>query len=126
MHRLLQYTTDCVVKCCQDLNRKLGIKFTLSEPMVSKNLLSKRQFMEFFIPYLKQSVERMNRFQGSTGIHICGSTHDRWAEVVDAGIGSFWVDNCESLKELKEAFGDRIAISWKCGSGRCAAQWHPG
>ena len=111
MHRLLQYTTDCVVKCCQDLNRKLGIKFTLSEPMVSKNLLSKRQFMEFFIPYLKQSVERMNQFQGSTGIHICGSTHDRWAEVVDAGIGSFWVDNCESLKELKEAFGDRIAIS---------------
>ena len=111
VHRLLQYTTDCVVKCCQDLNRKLGIKFTLSEPMVSKNLLSKRQFMEFFIPYLKQSVERMNQFQGSTGIHICGSTHDRWAEVVDAGIGSFWVDNCESLKELKEAFGDRIAIS---------------
>ena len=53
----------------------------------------------------------MNQFQGSTGIHICGSTHDRWAEVVDAGIGSFWVDNCESLKELKEAFGDRIAIS---------------
>lgn len=111
VHKLLQYTTDCVVKCCQDLNRILGIKFTLSEPMVSRNLLSKKQFCEFFLPYLKQSVERMNQFQGSTGIHICGTTNDRWKEVVDAGVSSFWVDNCESLKELKEAYGDRIAIS---------------
>lgn len=111
VHKLLQYSTDCVVKCCQDLNRILGIKFMLSEPMVSRNLLSKKQFCEFFLPYLKQSVERMNQFQGSTGIHICGTTKDRWAEVVDAGVSSFWVDNCESLKELKEAYGDRIAIS---------------
>ena len=31
--------------------------------------------------------------------------------MVDAGVSSFWVDNCESLKELKEAYGERIAIS---------------
>lgn len=110
-HKLLQFSTDCIVKCCEDMNRRLGIKFALSEPMVSRNLLSKRQFCEFFLPYLRQSVERMNHFQGSTGIHICGNTKDRWKEVVDAGISSFWVDNCESLKELKEAHGERIAIS---------------
>lgn len=111
VHRLLQFATDCIVKCCEDLNRRLGIKFALSEPMVSGNLLSKRQFCEFFLPYLRQTVERMNRYQGSTGIHICGNTKDRWQEVVDAGISSFWVDNCESLKELKEEHGNRIAIS---------------
>lgn len=111
VHRLLQYSTDCIIKCCHDLYKKLGIKFMLSEPMVSKNLLSKKQFCEFFLPYLKQAAKRMNCFQGSTGIHICGTTNDRWAEVVDAGISSFWVDNCESLKELKEAFGEQIAIS---------------
>lgn len=110
-HRLLQYSTDCIVKCCCDMNRKLGIKFMLSEPMASRNLLSKRQFNEFFLPYLEQSVKRMNEFQGATSIHICGNTKDRWKEVVDAGISSFWVDNCESLKELKEAYGDRIALS---------------
>ena len=110
-HRLLQYSTDCIVECCRDLNRRLGIKFTLSEPMGSRDLLSKKQFREFFQPYLIQCVERMNEFQGSTGIHICGHTKDRWGEVVDSGIASFWVDNCESLKELKEQYGDRIAIS---------------
>lgn len=111
VHKLMQYSTDCVVKCCKDMHAKLGIGFMLSEPIASRNLLSKRQFNEFFLPYLKQAVERMNEFQGSTGIHICGNTRDRWEEVVDAGVKSFWVDNCESLKELKELYGDRIAIS---------------
>lgn len=111
IHKLLQYSTDCVIKCCEDMNRKLGIGFMLSEPMVSKNLLSKRQFKELFIPYLNQCVERMSKFQKVPGIHICGNTRDRWQEVVDAGVSSFWVDNCESLKELKELYGDRIAIS---------------
>ena len=110
-HRLLQFSTDCIVKCCKDMNQKLGIKFMLSEPMASRNLLSKKQFREFFLPYLKQAVQRMNEFQQGTSIHICGNTKDRWQEVVDAGVSGFWVDNCESLQELKDAHGDKIAIS---------------
>ena len=31
--------------------------------------------------------------------------------MVDAGVSGFWVDNCESLQELKDAHGDKIAIS---------------
>lgn len=110
-HRLLQYSTDCVVKCCKDLNKRLGLKFSLSEPMGSRDLISKRQFQEFFLPYLEQAVRRMNEFQGTTGVHICGHTSDRWEDVVGTGISSFWVDNCESLASLKARFGNRIAIS---------------
>lgn len=110
-HRLIQHATDCVVQCCFDMNRRLGIRLMLSEPMASRNLLSKKQADEFFFPYLKQAVDKMNQFQGSTGIHICGSTKDRWKEVVDCGISGFWIDNCESMRELKELYGDKIAIS---------------
>ena len=42
VHRLLQYSTDCIVELCRDLNKRLGIKFMLSEPMGAKNLISKR------------------------------------------------------------------------------------
>lgn len=111
LHRLLQYSTDCIVQCCMDLNRKLGIKFMLSEPIASRDLLSKKQFNTFFLPYLKQAVHRLNAFQGATSLHICGRTKDRWQEVADAGVSGFWVDDCESLRELKEAHGDRMAIS---------------
>lgn len=111
LHRLLQYSTDCIVQCCMDLNRKLGIKFMLSEPIASRDLLSKKQFHTFFLPYLEQTVRRLNTFQGATSLHICGRTKDRWQEVADAGVSGFWVDDCESLRELKEAHGDRMAIS---------------
>ncbi|SFQ50830.1 uroporphyrinogen decarboxylase [Lachnospiraceae bacterium XBB1006] len=109
-HRLLQFTTDCVVEVCREINKRFGIGFMLSEPMGSMNLISKRQFNKFFLPYLKQTVSRMNEFQGGTGIHICGNTSDRWQEVVDAGVSSFWIDNCESIRELKELYGDRVAV----------------
>ena len=111
VHRLLQYSTDCIVELCRDLNKRLGIKFMLSEPMGAKDLISKRQFNEFFLPYLRQAVERMNEYQGSTPIHMCGRTKDRWPEIIDAGVSNFWVDNCESLRELKEEYGDRIGIT---------------
>ena len=111
VHELLQLTTDCVVECCRDLNRILGIKFMLSEPMGTKDLISKRQFLRFFKPYLDQAVKRMNEFQGSTSIHICGRTSDRWDEVVDSGISGFWVDNCEDLSELKSRHGSCIGIT---------------
>ena len=110
-HKLLQRSLDCVVKCCEEMNKKLGIKFTLSEPMASRNLLSKHQAEEFFFPYLKQAVERMNKFQGATGVHICGSTRDRWDDVVGCGVSAFWIDNCESIRDLKELYGNKIAIS---------------
>ena len=109
VHRLLQYSTDVIVELCRDLNRRLGIKFMLSEPMGAKNLISKRQFNEFFLPYLEQAVRRMNEYQGATSIHMCGSTRDRWQEIIDAGVSNFWVDNCESLKELKEGYLDGIS-----------------
>ncbi|MBQ7896201.1 MAG: uroporphyrinogen decarboxylase family protein [Oscillospiraceae bacterium] len=111
VHRLLQYTTDCVVQCCKDLNKKLGIKFTLSEPMGSRNLISKKQFEEFFIPYIKQTIIRLNEFQGATGIHICGQTMDRWEDIVNTGISGFWIDNCEDMGQLKTKYGNHIAIS---------------
>lgn len=111
VHRLLRYTTECVIACCRDLNEMFGMGFALSEPIASKDLLSKKQFNEFFIPYLKECVERMSQFQGAVSLHICGHTSDRWQEVVDCGISGFWVDDRESLQDLKQLHGDAIAIS---------------
>lgn len=110
VHRLMQFATDCVVACTHDLHEKLGISFSLSEPMCSKSLLGKRQFIEFCQPYLAQTVRRMNEFQGATSLHICGRTKDRWQEIVDLDVSGFWMDNCESLQEAKELHGQEISL----------------
>lgn len=111
VHKLMQYATDNVVKCAHDLHERLGIGLALSEPMASRDLLNRRQFQEFYKPYLDQVVRRMNEFQGSTTIHICGHTRDRWDQVIGSGVSGFWGDNMEDLAELKEAYGDRVAIT---------------
>lgn len=111
VHKLLRYATECVVKCAEDLNSKLHISISLSEPMASGNIISKRQFRTLVFPYLSETVERMNRFQGGTGIHICGKTKDRWDGIVESGISSFSIDNCENMEELKKAYGNQIGIS---------------
>lgn len=110
IHRLLQFTTDSLVYCCRDLHDILGIEFSLAEPLGAKDVLSKKQFDEFFVPYLNQTVERLSKFQSPPTLHLCGVTHDRWKEVVDSGVGTFEVDNCESLVDLKQQFGNRLTI----------------
>lgn len=111
VHKLMQYATDNVIACCRDLNEMFGFGFSLSEPVASKDLISKKQFDEFFVPYLRQCVERMSEFQNAPALHICGHTSDRWQEIVDSGISSFWADNCESLAELKEQHGCKIGLT---------------
>ena len=109
--KLLRYSTDCVISCARDLHKRLGISISLSEPMASANIISKKQFRTLVLHYLSETVEEMNRFQGGTGIHICGKTKDRWDAIVESGISSFSIDNCENMKELKEAYGNEIGIS---------------
>lgn len=110
LHKLLRFCNDCIVDLCGKLNKKLGIKFMIADPIASKNILSKKQFTEFFDPYLKDIVNRLNAFQGSTSLHICGDTEDRWEEIVGSGISGFWLDNCMNMKRFKEAFGEKAAI----------------
>ncbi len=111
VHRLMQFCTDAVVECSKAIYEKVGVKFSLAEPVASGALISKKQFDELFFPYLKQTVERMNKFQGGTSIHICGKTNDRWQGVVDAGISSMWIDNCESITEIKKQYGNVLGIT---------------
>ena len=105
IHKLLRYSTDCVIKCARDLNQKLGISVSLSEPMAARNILSLRQYRTLLKPYLCETVQAFQKFQGAPGIHVCGNTKDRWADIVDSGISSFSLDNCENLEELKKAIG---------------------
>lgn len=125
VHKLMQYATDNVVKCAHDLHEQLGINFMLSEPMASRDLLNRKQFIEFYKPYLDQAIQRMNEFQQNTAIHICGHTKDRWDLVVDAGISGFWVDNMESLKELSGLYGNKIGITGNIPPVDCLLEGTP-
>ena len=108
--KILQYSTDVIIKVAKDLWDELGISFSLAEPLASKYLLRKSAFEEFCLPYLKQCIDAISSWQGGCSLHICGETNDRWDDIVGLVISGFWCDNCESLLELKQQYGNKITI----------------
>lgn len=111
IHKLMRFCTDNVIQCAKDFNQELGITMSLSEPLCSKDILSLKQFREFGIPYLKEIVEAFKTFQSAPSLHICGKTKDRWEELVGLGVSSFWMDNCENMREFKEHYGEILGVS---------------
>jgi uroporphyrinogen decarboxylase len=110
IQKLLRYTTMCVVRCARDIHQKLGISLSISEPMASREIFSLKQFRKFALPALEETVKGFETFQGAPGLHVCGRSRDRWEDLVNLGISSFSIDNCESIAELKALYGDRVAI----------------
>lgn len=109
--KLINFCADVVIKVAKDLWDEYGISFSFAEPLASKNLLSKEMFDEFCLPYLQKCITAVSSWQGGCSLHICGETKDRWDDVVNMGISGFWIDNCESLGELKDLYGERISMT---------------
>ena len=77
------FATDNVVAAGEGLYKHAGIKPSIAEPIIARNLLSPRMFKKYAVPFMTQTVERLTKIYGSKpGMHICGTTHDRWQEIV--------------------------------------------
>ena len=109
--KLLQYANDNIVACCEQLYKETGIISSLAEPIIARNLLSPRLFKKYAVPYMGQLVKRLTDVYGEApSLHVCGSTADRWEDFVNWGISAFSVDNCENMEDLKNQYGDKIAV----------------
>ena len=79
------------------------------------DVISKAQFDEFSLPYIKKLIDGTEKIMGSRpGAHICGKTSPIWKDLADAGLFSFSIDNCEDLAEAKKDADRR-----ECAAGRC-------
>ena len=47
---------------------------------------------------------------GGCGLHICGGSRALWDDLIDSGIGTFSLDNIESMEEAKKVLGPHMFI----------------
>lgn len=113
VHRLLQLTVDCSLKWFEVFNKEFGVVPTgFSDPMTSLDVISKKQFYEFSLPYLKQLIDGTKEVMGTIpGAHICGRSSAIWGDLADAGLGFFSIDNRESLTVAKNMVGDKMRLA---------------
>lgn len=111
VHKAMRYSLDNYLSCAKQLHDELGIGISLAEPLASRELLSLKQFEEFELPYLQELCTKMKEMQGAMTLHICGRTHDRWHHLHECGFNGFWMDNCESMAEFKDLYGEDMGVT---------------
>lgn len=112
LHKLLKFTTNNFIHCAKQFYNELGICMSISEPIASGSLISRSQFEEFALPYIKEVCNSLKDLYGkSPSIHICGKTNDRWDLIVESGISAFSIDDCEDMADFKINFGDKVGLS---------------
>lgn len=112
LKKLLDLTVDCSLKWMEVFCREFGPSpAMISDPVTCMDILSKKQFDEFSLPYMKKLVKGMEEISGmKPSIHICGKTKAIWEDLGEIGVSAFSVDNCEDIAETKEALGDKLML----------------
>lgn len=113
LHKLLDLTVECSLRWFDAFYHEFGpVGTNFSDPVTCMDVISKKQFDEFSLPYIKKLIDGTEKIMGSRpGAHICGKTSPIWSDLADAGLFSFSIDNCEDLAVAKAAVGDRMRIA---------------
>lgn len=110
--RLLDFSVEASLRWVEVFTKEVGKgSASISEPVTTTDIISLKQFEEFSLPYLEKMVKGLFEITGfKPSLHICGHTKAIWPYLRDLEISSFSVDNCEDMRETKEAFGDKMLI----------------
>jgi uroporphyrinogen decarboxylase len=84
---------------------------SVADPTASGDMISRRQFEEFVLPYQRQVVQRLKARGAEVLIHICGDVTDRLDLIPATGAGILSVDYKVDLARAAAALNGRMAFA---------------
>jgi uroporphyrinogen decarboxylase len=87
-----------------------GASPSLTDPMSSGTVISRKHFQSYSYPYLKRLIDYIHGRGKTVTLHICGNTSHIWDLMADAGADCISIDNEASLVAAKEQVGDRVRL----------------
>jgi len=84
---------------------------SLADPTSSGDLISREQFIEFSLPYLKKVGARLKQRGVWLTVHICGNTTNRLDQIPLTGADIMSVDYKVDLSEARRILGGKIAFA---------------
>lgn len=110
VHQLLEFTLAANLQIAKPF-LEMGLPISVSEPMASGVLLSKKNFDEFVVPYNKRFVEGCKMIRPfKMTLHICGDTTRLLESMVDCGYDTVSLDNMVDIEEAKQRIGDKVHL----------------
>jgi uroporphyrinogen decarboxylase len=111
VHKVLAFTSELCYRYVEPfIDAGSGI-ISIADPTASGDMISRKQFEEFALPYLKRVVEKVKARGAETFVHICGNIADRLDFFPDSGVGIISVDYKVDLNAVHELVGRRMAFA---------------
>ena len=107
-HQLLEFSTIAAKKLI-DACMVRGALPMLADPLASCSVISPNIFQNFALPYLKQLIDFMHRYDLDTMIHICGETELVLDSIPETNTDLFSFDKNDE-KITKEKLGNSIRL----------------
>lgn len=111
VHAVLEFATEVSFRYYDAFRRKGARIISVAEPSASGDMISRRHFEEFVLPYLTDFIRRTKQAGALNLLHICGKTTKYLDLIPGTGADVFSVDYKVDLAAVKEVIGTRMAFA---------------
>lgn len=112
VHKLLDFATRLLIRFYEPLVRERTLEvILLGDPTASGDLISRKQFEQFVVPYLKRFTDWARSHEVHTIVHICGNTTDRLDVFPQTGASCISLDHKTDMKKAKETLHGKMCIA---------------
>ncbi|MFO0752533.1 MAG: uroporphyrinogen decarboxylase family protein [Thermodesulfovibrionales bacterium] len=112
VHRVLDFATRLLLRFFEPLVRERILEVILvGDPTASGDLISRKQFEQFVVPYLKRLTDWARSYEVHTIVHICGNTTDRLDLFPSTGASCASLDHKTDMVKAKEVLHGKMCIA---------------
>jgi uroporphyrinogen decarboxylase len=111
VHAVMEFSSDLCFDYLEPFIDAGVAMISLADPTASGDLISRDQFIEFSLPYLKRVADRIRARGVWVTVHICGNTTNRLDRIPEAGAHIMSVDYKVSLSDARRILDGKIAFA---------------
>jgi uroporphyrinogen decarboxylase len=111
VHKVTEFTTGLLIHLYEPLVAGGMVDIiSLADPTASGDLISKKQFEQFAVPYLKKFTDWAKAKGVHTLVHICGNTTDRLDLMPATGASCISLDHKTDIAKAKEVLHGKMCF----------------
>lgn len=112
VEKVVGFATDLLIRLYEPLVSDGTLEvITLADPTASGDLISKKQFEKFAVPYLKKFTDWAKSKNVHTLLHICGNTTDRLDLFPATGASCISLDHKTDIAKAKELLHGKMCFA---------------
>ncbi|ADC65902.1 Uroporphyrinogen decarboxylase (URO-D) [Ferroglobus placidus DSM 10642] len=110
--KVIEFAKDLIMAFYEPVVKDAGLEaVSIADPTASGDLISRRHFLEFALPPLKELIDEMKKRKIAVFLHICGDTSDKLREIAESKASCFSLDHKVDLGYAKSTLKSVICIA---------------